>query len=99
MSEQEKDTTPGDRSTTFQAVQGEPEHYNGATLLVCAYAALWAILLFWVALSWRRQSALDARLGDLERVIDAADSKAAKQGSTSPASPERGREQKDPRDA
>jgi CcmD family protein len=67
-----KDQTPEGRSTTFQAVQGEPEHYSGTTLLVSAYAAIWTILLVWVALAWRRQSALSARLDDLERVIDGA---------------------------
>jgi hypothetical protein len=62
--------TPDDRATTFQAVKGEPEHYNGAALLVTAYAALWVILIAWVALVWRKQAALTSRLDDLERVID-----------------------------
>jgi heme exporter protein C len=65
-------TGPEGRSTSFQAVQGEPEHYSGTTLLVSAYAAIWVILLVWVALAWRRQSALNARLDNLERVIDGA---------------------------
>jgi hypothetical protein len=64
--------SPDSRSTTFQAVQGESEHYSGEVLLVSAYAALWVILLMWVALVWRKQSALDARLDDLEREIDKA---------------------------
>jgi hypothetical protein len=66
-----------DRATSFQAVQGEPEHYNGAELMVIAYAALWVILLAWVALVWRKQASLTSRLDDLERVIDEA---ARKQG-------------------
>ena len=67
--------SPDDRATTFQAVQGEPEHYSGETLLVSAYAALWVIVLAWVALAWRKQAALSARLDDLERVLaDAAKS-------------------------
>ncbi|MDP9037513.1 MAG: CcmD family protein [Myxococcota bacterium] len=65
-------SAPADRSTTFQAVPGEPEHYSGATLLVSAYAVLWVILLFWVGLVWRKQSALGARLDDLERVMKSA---------------------------
>jgi hypothetical protein len=64
--------TPDDRATSFQAVQGEPEHYNGAVLLVTAYAALWLILLAWVALVWKKQASLGARLADLERVIGEA---------------------------
>ena len=61
--------TPDGRATSFQAVKGEPEHYSGATLLVTAYAALWAILILWVAFMWRKQAALTTRLDDLERVI------------------------------
>ena len=64
--------SPDDRATTFQAVQGEPEHYSGETLLVSAYAALWVIVLAWVALAWRKQAALSIRLDDLERVLDDA---------------------------
>ncbi|MGH7298176.1 MAG: CcmD family protein [Polyangiaceae bacterium] len=71
-------TTPGDRSTTFQAVEGNPkEQYSGGALLVAAYAALWVVLFAWVAIVWRKQSALHARLTDLERVIDKAAGDAA----------------------
>jgi hypothetical protein len=67
-------TAPDDRSTTFQAVEGnQKEQYSGSTLLVSAYAALWLVVLAWVAIVWRRQAAIDARLSDLERVIDKAD--------------------------
>jgi hypothetical protein len=85
-----EDPSPGqtqpptdDRSTTFQAVQGEPEHYSGEALLVSAYAILWVILLSWVALVWRRQNALNVRLDDLEREIDKAEF------ATAPAGPGR----------
>jgi len=65
--------TPNDRSTTFQAVQGnQGEQYSGGVLLVTAYAALWLVLFTWIALVWRKQSALNARLADLERVLDKA---------------------------
>jgi CcmD family protein len=65
--------TPGDRATTFQPVQGNAgEQYSGATLLVTAYAVLWVVLFAWLAIVWRKQSALAARLGDLERVIEKA---------------------------
>ena len=84
-----KDSAPSDRSTTFQAVQGEPEHYSGTTLLVSAYAALWAILLLWVAFAWRRQRALDERLGELERIIAKADA-----SQRSRALPDTGREER-----
>ena len=89
MTAQAKQDTPEGRSTSFQAVQGEPEHYNGATLLVSAYAAIWLILLAWVALSWRRQSALDDRLGELEKVIAQADAKQHPTESEGARAPER----------
>jgi hypothetical protein len=64
---------PDDRATTFQPVTGaQPEHYSGEVLLVSAYAILWVILIAWIALVWRKQSALGARLADLEREIDKA---------------------------
>ena len=64
---------PDDRATTFQPVTGaQPEHYSGEVLLVSAYAILWVILISWIALVWRKQSALGARLADLEREIDKA---------------------------
>jgi hypothetical protein len=65
--------TPNDRATTFQAVEGNPtEQYNGAVLMVTAYGVLWVVLFAWIALVWRKQSAIDSRLADLERVIDRA---------------------------
>jgi CcmD family protein len=64
---------PDDRATTFQAVQGNKgEQYNGAVLLVSAYAILWVVIFAWIALVWRKQIALDARLRDLQRVVDQA---------------------------
>jgi hypothetical protein len=81
---------PDDRSTTFRAVQGEPEHYSGEALLVSAYAILWLILLSWVALVWRKQNAIVARLADLEREIDKADRAAASAGSARAVSPPQG---------
>lgn len=65
--------TPNDRSTTFQAVQGNgTEQYSGGVLLVTAYAVLWVVMFVWVALVWRKQRALDTRLADLEGVIQKA---------------------------
>jgi hypothetical protein len=65
-------SAPEGRSTSFQALQGQSEHYSGEVLLVSAYAVLWALLLAWVALVWRKQSTLDAKLTELERQIDKA---------------------------
>jgi hypothetical protein len=65
-------SSANDRATTFQAVPGGQEHYSGETLLVSAYALLWVLLIGWVALMWRKQSELRARLSDLERVLGKA---------------------------
>ena len=68
-----QETQPSDRATTFQAVQGNAtEQYSGATLLVTAYAVLWIVMFAWVALVWRKQRTLDARIADLEGVIQKA---------------------------
>jgi HPt (histidine-containing phosphotransfer) domain-containing protein len=42
------------------------------TLLVEAYVVLWLILMGWLYITWRRQSALSAQLDDLEKTIDKA---------------------------
>jgi hypothetical protein len=69
--------TPDDRSTSFTAVEGNAkEQYSGGALLVTAYAALWVVLFAWVAIVWRKQGAVNARLADLERVLDQASAKA-----------------------
>jgi hypothetical protein len=69
--------TPDDRSTSFTAVEGNAkEQYSGGALLVTAYAALWVVLFAWVAIVWRKQGAVNARLADLERVLDQAAAKA-----------------------
>ncbi len=79
MTTQTQPAAPNDRSTEFQAVQGNPtEQYSGEALLVAAYAVLWVILFAWIGLVWRKQRGLDARLGDLERVLDKAAARADK---------------------
>ncbi len=60
---------PVQRSTEFRAVEGGAEGMSGETLLVEAYAALWIILFAFIFVSWRRQSRIDARVGELERLV------------------------------
>jgi hypothetical protein len=65
--------SPADRATTFQPVQGpQPEHYSGEVLLVSAYAIVWAVMLAWVGITWRKQASMSARIEELERVLDRA---------------------------
>jgi hypothetical protein len=67
------ESAPADRATTFQAVQGpQAEHYSGEVLLVSAYAILWTILIAWVAAMWRKQSTMNARVVELEQILDRA---------------------------
>ena len=74
-------TTPDDRATTFQAVEGgATEQHSGTTLMVEAYSVLWVILMGWIVLVWRKQSGLNTRLDELERAIDAKAASAAPAG-------------------
>ena len=78
-------TDVGDRSQTFQAVEGGTEHRSGETLLVSAYAGLWALLLAWVLFQWTKQTALARRLDSLEAAItDAAKGAARDQAKKAP---------------
>lgn len=70
--------TPDERSTTFQPVEGGGENRSGGALMVEAYVVLWVLLLGWLLMVWRKQAAINARLGDLEQAIDRAAAKAAK---------------------
>jgi CcmD family protein len=58
----------------FTAVDGRDgrENFNGGTLLVEAYAAIWLVIMGWILLLWRKQASMRDRLDDLERTIDRA---------------------------
>jgi CcmD family protein len=58
--------TPEERSTEFVAVQGGTESTSAEALLVVAYLIMWAALVGFILLTWRRQSRLETRLGDLD---------------------------------
>jgi hypothetical protein len=62
-------------TTTFGtgAPEGDPMRNFGYT--VAAYSVLWAVLLGFVLLSWRKQAALDARLAALEAALAKAGEK------------------------
>ncbi|WP_394826623.1 hypothetical protein [Pendulispora albinea] len=64
--------TADTHGTQFQAVDGGGETRSGETLLVEAYTVLWVILMGWLLLLWRKQASLNARLDDLDRVLDKA---------------------------
>jgi CcmD family protein len=62
-------TTPSERSTEFVAVQGGGDTTSAGTLLIAAYIIMWALLVGFIALTWRRQQRIDARIGELEKLI------------------------------
>ncbi|MDF2697277.1 MAG: hypothetical protein K0S65_5660 [Labilithrix sp.] len=66
-----------DRATEFKAVEGTGEQFNGYTLMVEAYAAIWLILMVWLVFIWRKATKLTARVEDLEGAIARAERKRA----------------------
>jgi len=74
--------TTATTATSNGVMSDSGEHYNGGTLVVTAYAAIWLIIMGFLLSMWRKQSALNERLDGLERAIDraaaAADRKADK---------------------
>ncbi len=78
-------TSADDRATEFKAVDGQTEHYSGYSLMVEAYAAIWIILLVWLALIWRRATSLTARVDGLERAIARAEAGRARPETETPA--------------
>jgi CcmD family protein len=71
--------SPQDRATQFTAVSETGEHFNGYTLMVEAYAAIWLVLMGWLVFLWRKQADLSARVSGLEGAIARAE-KNAKRG-------------------
>jgi len=62
--------TVQDRSEEFRPVTGgDKESSSAAGLLITAYVLMWAILMGFLFLTFRRQAAVDKRLGELERAL------------------------------
>jgi len=61
--------TPADRSTEFVPVQGGTEGTSAEVLLVAAYLLMWAILLGFLLLTWRKQSRIEARIAELDATL------------------------------
>ncbi len=60
--------TAEDRSQEFKAVTGGATETSSAEgLLIAAYVMMWAILMGFLFVTFRRQAAVDKRLGDRER--------------------------------
>ena len=65
----EPSENPNDRSTEFVAVQGGGDNTSASTLLVTAYVGMWVLLLGFIWLSYRRQTKVKARIGELEKAL------------------------------
>ena len=62
--------TVEDRSQEFRPVTGANTETSSAEgLLITAYVLMWAILMGFLFLTFRRQAAVDKRLGELERAL------------------------------
>ena len=62
--------TVEERSQEFKPVTGGPTNTSSAeTLLIMAYVLMWAILMGFLFQTFRRQAAVDKRLGELERAL------------------------------
>jgi CcmD family protein len=57
----------------FVAVEGGGETTSAEALLVSAYIVMWALLLLFIFLTWRRQRTLEGRLGQLEKALTKVD--------------------------
>ena len=66
---------PDARSTEFVAVTGGGETTSAAGLLIGAYLVMWALLLGFIFMSWRRQSRVDVRIAELEKSLATGGSK------------------------
>lgn len=62
--------TAEDRSQEFKPVSGSGAETSSAeALLITAYVLMWAILMGFLFITFRRQAAVDKRLSDLERAL------------------------------
>lgn len=61
----------------MQATAETGEHFNGYTLMVEAYAAIWLILMGWLVMIWRKSATLTARVDGLEAALDRAEKRLA----------------------
>lgn len=58
------------RSQEFKPVPGGPTETSSAEgLLIAAYVLMWALLMGFLFLTFKRQAAVDQRLGELEKSL------------------------------
>ncbi len=58
------------RAQEFKPVTGGPTETSSAEgLLIAAYVLMWAVLMGFLLLTFKRQAAVDKRLGELEKAL------------------------------
>ena len=66
LQEPASSSTPASTPSTTTEVAKRPELQSGATLLVEAYVAIWAITFLFIFLAWRRTRGLEEKLVMIE---------------------------------
>jgi hypothetical protein len=61
--------TPEARAETWTPVSQGTETTSAELMLVLAYLVMWAALLAFVGLGWRRQGRMEVRIAELERSV------------------------------
>lgn len=72
MTAQQAAPTPSSRAQEFRPVEGNVETTSAESMLVAAYLVMWALLIVFVGLGWRRQARVEARIGELEKAVGAS---------------------------
>lgn len=69
---------PEERSQEFVPVaggEGQQNTANASTLLVTAYLVMWALLIGFLFMSWRRSQRIESRLTGLEQALSKHEAK------------------------
>ncbi len=61
--------TPAERATQFIPVAGGGEASSATHLLVAAYLLMWAALIGFLWLTWRRQVRIEEKLATLDKAV------------------------------
>lgn len=62
-------TSPDNRAERWTPVAQGTETTSAELMLVLAYLVMWALLLGFLGMGWRRQARMEARIAELERAV------------------------------
>ena len=72
MTAQEAAPAPSSRAQEFRPIEGNTETTSAEAMLVAAYLVMWALLIVFVGLGWRRQARVETRISELEKAVGAS---------------------------